>query len=148
MRDNIETNYLIFIASDGKKSGIDIFNDRLKENKWPIYNKTPQLLNVVQGRRVLFYIAGNGEKSQCFIASAEIKNIIENNKAEIDPNKEFKQVLLYVQFENLKIFNTEINVKDHIDNLNFIKNKKHYGLYFQGGICKISEQSYEYITNI
>ena len=148
MRDNIETNYLIFISSDGKKSGIDIFNDRLKENKWPIYNKTPQLLNVVQGKKVVFYIAGNGEKSQCFIGSAEIKNIIENNKTEIDPNKEFKQVLFYVQFENLKIFKTEINVKDHIDNLNFIKNKKHYGLYFQCGICKINEQSYEYITSI
>ena len=46
MRDNIETNYLIFVSSDGKKAGLDIFNERVKENKWPIYNKTPQLLNV------------------------------------------------------------------------------------------------------
>ena len=28
MRNNIETEYLIFISSDGKKSGFDIFNDR------------------------------------------------------------------------------------------------------------------------
>ena len=40
MRDNIETNYLIFVSSDGKKAGLDIFNARIEQNKWPIYNKT------------------------------------------------------------------------------------------------------------
>ena len=39
----------------------------------------------------------------------------------IDENQEFKQVLFYVEFENMKIFDQEINIKDHIDNLNFIK---------------------------
>ena len=56
MRDNIETNYLIFVSSDGKKTGLDIFNERIEENKWPIYNKTPQLQNVKEGKNVLFYI--------------------------------------------------------------------------------------------
>ena len=43
-----------------------------------------------------------------------------------------------------------INIKNHINELTFIdKNKRSiYGLYFQGGICKINKQSYEYITSI
>ena len=77
MRDNIETNYLIFVSSDGKKTGLDIFHERIKKNKWPIYNRTPQLLNVSQGKHVVFYIAGSGNKRQSFVANGKIKNVIE-----------------------------------------------------------------------
>jgi predicted RNA-binding protein len=147
MRDNIETNYLIFVSSDGKKTGLEIFNERIKQNKWPIYNKTPQLLNVKEGKNVVFYIAGGGEKRQSFVGCAKIKKIIDIKSTDIDPNQEFKQVLFHVEFEDLKVFKNEITIKDNIDNLNFIKNRKNYGLYFQGGICKINKESYEYIIN-
>ena len=147
MRDNIETNYLIFISSDGKKSGFDIFNDRVQDNKWPIYNKTPQLRNVKEGKNVVFYIAGAGEKRQSFIGSAKIKSIIDNKNTTVDTNQEFKQVLFHVEFKELKIFDKDIKIRDHIDNLDFIENKEKYGLYFQGGICKIDQQSFEYIHN-
>ena len=147
MRDNIETNYLIFISSDGKKSGFDIFNERVQENKWPIYNKTPQLRNVKEGKNVVFYIAGAGEKRQSFIGSAKIKSIIDNKNTTVDTNQEFKQVLFHVEFKELKIFDKDVNIKDHIDNLDFIENKEKYGLYFQGGICKIDQISYNYIQN-
>ena len=145
MRDNIETNYLIFISSDGKKSGFDIFNERVQENKWPIYNKTPQLKNVKEGKDIVFYIAGDGEKRQSFIGSAKIKSIIDNKNTTVDANQEFKQVLFHVEFKELKIFDKDIKIKDHINNLDFIKNKEKYGLYFQGGICKIDQISYNYI---
>ena len=147
MRDNIETNYLIFISSDGKRSGFDIFNERVQENKWPIYNKTPQLRNVKEGKNVVFYIAGAGEKRQSFIGSAKIKSIIDNKNTTVDTNQEFKQVLFHVEFKELKIFDKDINIKDHIDNLDFIENKEKYGLYFQGGICKIDQISYNYIQS-
>ena len=145
MRDNIETNYLIFISSDGKRSGFDIFNERVQENKWPIYNKTPQLRNVKEGKNVVFYIAGAGEKRQSFIGSAKIKSIIDNKNTTVETNQEFKQVLFYVEFKELKIFDKDVNIKDHIDNLDFIENKEKYGLYFQGGIRKIDQISYNYI---
>ena len=147
MRDNIETNYLIFITSDGKKSGFDIFNERVQENKWPIYNKTPQLKNVKEGKNVVFYIAGEGEKRQSFIGSAKIKSIIDNKNTAVDANQELKLVLFHVEFKELKIFDKDIKIKDHIDNLDFIENKEKYGLYFQGGICKIDQQSYKYIQS-
>ena len=147
MRDNIETNYLIFISSDGKRSGFDIFNERVQENKWPIYNKTPQLRNVKEGKNVVFYIAGAGEKRQSFIGCAKIKSIIDNKNTTVDTNQEFKQVLFHVEFKELKIFDKDVNIKDHIDNLDFIENKEKYGLYFQGGICQIVQISYIYIQN-
>ena len=150
MKTNIETDYLIFISSDGKKNGYEIFNDRIKKNLWPIYVKTPQLINVKIGKKIIFYIAGNGVNSQHFVASATIDKILDQKNANIDPNQEFKQILFNVKFKDLKKLNKYINIKNHINELTFIdKNKRSiYGLYFQGGICKINKQSYEYITNI
>jgi hypothetical protein len=150
MKTNIETDYLIFVSSDGKKNGYDIFNDRIKKNLWPIYVKTPQLINVKIGKKIIFYIAGNGTNSQHFVASGIINKIVYQKNAKIDPNQEFKQILFNVKFKDFKRLNKYINIKNHINELTFIdKNKRSiYGLYFQGGICKINKQSYDYIANI
>ena len=147
MRDYIDTDYLILVSSDGKKNGLDIFRDRIKKNKWPIYDKTPQLLNVKAGKKVIFYIAGSGKKKQSFVGTAKIKNKINSEDNISDPNREFKKVLFYIEFENFKFFNKSINIRDHIEKLNFIKNKEKYGLYFQGGVCKIDESSHNYIVS-
>ena len=147
MRDYIDTDYLILVSSDGKKTGLEIFNDRIEKNKWPIYDKTPQLLNVKAGKNVIFYIAGSGEKKQSFIGTAKIKGKITTEDGMSDPNQEFRKVLFYIEFENFKFFNKSIQIKDHIEKLNFIKNKEKYGLYFQGGVCKIDERSHNYIIN-
>ena len=147
MKTNIETDYLIFVSSDGKKNGYDIFNDRISQNLWPIYVKTPQLINVKVGKKIIFYIAGNGIYSQNFVASGVIDKIEDQTNTNSDPNQEFKQILFNVKFRDIKKFVNYINIKDHLNNLSFIeKNKrKIYGLYFQGGVCKINKQSFEYI---
>jgi len=147
MRDYIDTDYLILVSSDGKKAGLEIFKDRIKKNRWPIYDKTPQLLNVKTGKNVIFYIAGSGEKKQSFIGTAKIKKKINTVDGMSDPNQEFRKVLFFIEFENIKFFNKSIQIKDHIEKLNFIKNKEKYGLYFQGGVCKIDKNSHNYIVN-
>ena len=150
MKTNIETDYLIFISSDGKKNGYDIFKDRIEENLWPIYVKTPQLINVKIGKKVIFYIAGNGIYSQNFVASGVINKIEDEKNTNNDPNQEFKQILFNVKFRDIKKFNKYLKIKEHLNNLSFIKKnkKKMYGLYFQGGVCKIKKQTYEYINKI
>jgi len=124
MKTNIETDYLIFVSSDGKKNGYDIFNDRIKKNLWPIYVKTPQLINVKIGKKIIFYIAGNSVYSQHFVATGKIEKL-----------------------ENLKTSQNFVSIKKHIKKLSFIEisKRKIYGLYFQGGVCKINKQSYDYI---
>ena len=147
MKTNIETDYLIFVSSDWKKNGYDIFNDRIKKNLWPIYVKTPQLINVKIGKKIIFYIAGNSVYSQHFVATGKIEKLENLKTSQNDPNKEFKQVLFYVKFNNLKIFKNFVSIKKHIKKLSFIEisKRKIYGLYFQGGVCKINKQSYDYI---
>ena len=124
MRDNIESNYLIFISSDGKREGYEIFKERIKNNMWPIYNKTPQLINIKKDKKVLFYIAGTNNFAQNFIASALIDEVVDLKQTTVDPNQEFKQVLFNVKFKDLKHFQKPINIKEHINNLSFIDEKK------------------------
>tara|TARA_B100000963_G_scaffold10866_1_gene8429 strand:- start:384 stop:839 length:456 start_codon:yes stop_codon:yes gene_type:complete len=147
MRDYIDTDYLILVSSDGRKTGLEIFRDRIKKNRWPIYDKTPQLLNVKVGKNVIFYIAGTGENKQSFVGTARIKKRIYSESNMLDPNQEFRKVIFFIEFENLKLFDKSINIKDHIEKLDFIKNKEKYGLYFQGGVCKIDEVSHNYIID-
>ena len=147
MRDNIDTDYLILVSSDGKKNGLEIFKDRIKKNKWPIYDRTPQLLNVKAGKNVIFYIAGTGEKKQSFVGTAKIKKRINTQDDVSDPHQEFRKVMFYIEFEDIRFFQRSISIKDHIEKLDFIKNKEKYGLYFQGGVCKIDETSHNYIIN-
>ena len=108
MRDYIDTDYLILVSSDGKKTGLEIFRDRIKKNKWPIYDKTPQLLNVKAGKNVIFYIAGTGEKKQSFVGTAKIKKKIYMHK-----------MMYLIQIKNLEKYYFILNLKI----LNFLTNQ-------------------------
>ena len=107
MRDYIDTDYLILVSSDGKKAGLEIFRDRIKKNKWPIYNKTPQLLNVKPGKNVIFYIAGTGERKQSFVGTAKIKK------------KSMHKMMCLTRIKNLEKFYFILNLKI----LNFLTNQ-------------------------
>lgn len=147
MRDNVETDYLILISSDGKKTGYETFKDRISNNLWPIYKNTPQMNNIKIGKKVIFYIAGKGDYCQNFIGSGTIGELKNYKAFQSDPNREFKQVNMFIKFDDFKYFKKIVHIKKHLDNLSFIKNKEKYGLSFQGGICKIDQSSYDYILN-
>ena len=149
MRDYIESNYLIFISSDGRRNGYEIFKHRIKDNLWPIYKKTPQLVNIKKDKKILFYIAGTNNYCQNFVASTSVKEIMDLKNIESDPNQELRQVLFNVSFNKINFFEKPINIKNHINNLSFIEEekRKYYGLYLQGGVCKINKQTYDYVIN-
>ena len=140
--------YFCFICSDAEIPAFEKFKLLTKNKIWPIFKRTNHRPKLKINSKIIFYIAGNGVNSQHFIASAIIDRIEEQKNTDSDPNQEFKQILFNVKFSNLKKFNKYINIKDHIDQLTFIEKKRSiYGLYFQGGVCKINKQSYEYIIN-
>lgn len=144
------SNFFILISSDSDdKSGYESFNNRIKENKWPIYSKTLNTKNLNSNSQILFYIAGNSQHSKQFVGSAIIKENKKISIIEIDPDNKKKQVVSYLSFANINIFKKSISILDHIDDLSFIKQeyRKYYGLYFQTGVCEIDKNSYELITN-
>ena len=147
MDKNSNIEHILLIANDAEKIGYEIFKDRIDKNLWPIYLRTKLNKYLKKGINVIFYIAGDNQKSQSFVASAKISQTIDKDILEYDPNKKFAQVIYYLKFENINIFKKNVKIKEHLDNLSFIKTekKRYFGLYLQGGISKIDQKSYNCI---
>ena len=142
------SSYYCLVTSDTEtKFARDIINSRLKEKKYPLYKKTPFLNEIKKNDDVVFYLAGKGENSQSFVATAKILSIETiNNTAVIDPDNNNKIVIKYLNLDNINFFEKKINIKSILDNLNFIKNKKHYGVTLVGGVSKIKYEDFKIIN--
>ena len=66
----MSSNYCLVTSDTETKFARDIINSRLKEKKYPLYKKTPFLNEIKKNDEVVFYLAGTGENSQSFVASA------------------------------------------------------------------------------
>jgi predicted RNA-binding protein len=140
-------SYYLFITSDGKASALDICLKRLEEKKWPIYERTKFRDKLSVNDKIIFYIAGTGPGRQSFIASANINNIVDLKKeTTVDPDKSGVQIFKYIELNNMNIFKKKIIIDEIINELNFIENKKNYGLYFVSGVSKIDELSFNLIN--
>lgn len=131
-------NYWIFVATEysdyNRGTIIDALTDLLKEGKWKIGRRTVNRNNLEAGDKIIFYMSGdNGKK---FIAQAILnsKFIYKNN-----------ELWGHVKVKNINIFKNPVSIKPIIYKLNFIKNKKYWGIFFQSGIVKISEQDFKTI---
>tara|TARA_B100001765_G_scaffold132248_1_gene83254 strand:- start:100 stop:534 length:435 start_codon:yes stop_codon:yes gene_type:complete len=142
------SSYYCLVTSDTEtKFARDIINSRLKEKKYPLYKKTPFLNEIKKNDEVVFYLAGKGENSQSFVATAKILSIETiDNTAVIDPDNNNKIVIKYLNLDNINFFEKKINIKSILDNLNFIKNKKHYGVTLVGGVSKIKYEDFKIIN--
>tara|TARA_B100001245_G_C22777995_1_gene375796 strand:+ start:105 stop:539 length:435 start_codon:yes stop_codon:yes gene_type:complete len=142
------SSYYCLVTSDTEtKFARDIINSRLKEKKYPLYKKTPFLNEIKKNDDVVFYLAGKGENSQSFVATAKILSIETiDNTAVIDPDNNNKIVIKYLNLDNINFFEKKINIKSILDNLNFIKNKKHYGVTLVGGVSKIKYEDFKIIN--
>ena len=141
------SSYYCLVTSDTEtKFARDIINGRLKEKKYPLYKKTPFLNEIKKNDEVVFYLAGTGENSQSFVASAKISCVEIFNKTEVtDPDNNNQIVIKYLNFNNIKFFKKLVNIKSIFNNLNFIKNKKHYGVNLVGGVAKINFDDFKII---
>ena len=142
------SSYYCLVTSDTEtKFARDIINSRLKEKKYPLYKKTPFLNEIKKNDEVVFYLAGKGENSQSFVATAKILSIETiDNTTVIDPDNNNKIAIKYLNLDNINFFEKKINIKSILDNLNFIKNKKHYGVTLVGGVSKIKYEDFKIIN--
>jgi len=147
MPNNFDIEQILLVSNDAEMVAYEIFKERIKSNTWPIYLGTKFGRYLKKNIKVIFYIAGQDKKAQNFVASAKIKNVIDKKITEFDLHKKFSKVICNLEFEDINLFENDVNIKKHIDNLTFIKteNKRYFGLYLQGGVCRIDKQSFNYI---
>ena len=86
-----------------------------------------------------------GKNSKSLVASASVNKVEKLNDVVGDPDNKFKMLSYYLHLENILIFKKPIGIKELVNNLEFIKNKKNYGLDMLTGVVKISQNDFNYI---
>jgi len=102
--------------------------------KWPIGKKTLHRNELSENDKVLFYQGGEGGKK--IVGRAELASSLMRDESNI---------FNWVMIRNIEIWEKPVEIKAVLEKLSFIRNKMHWGLRFQGGIVKISENDYKLI---
>ncbi len=129
-------------------SAFDIYKRRITESKWPLYTTTRHSDEIKHNDKLLIYLAGNQKYCRHFIAYVEVAKVepVENLKF-VDIDSNIGLIKSYLILKNNKEFLHPFNVKENLDTLSFIIHKKSYGLFFQGGVRKIDEKSFNQIIS-
>ena len=139
-------NFYILVTSDyNEKNAYNIFKNRIKEKKFPLYLRTPNLEIIKKYDEILFYIAGKYMNAQSFVGKSIVEEIEISKEIEVDADKITNEVSRYLIFKDIEEFKEAKKIKFILNELNFIINKKHYGAYLLGGVIKISDNDFKKI---
>ncbi len=136
-----------FVLEDKMFTGKEIA-DRLLENKhWVFTPSTPNIKKIKPKDKVIVYIAGKGNRY--FYANFEILDEIQEHN--LTPSGELEDVLysifsLACKIKVLNIWSKPISIADIKEDLNFITDKKNYGLFFRQSTKVIGEEDYNLIN--
>lgn len=141
-------SYYILVTSDyHQTTAYEIFINRIKEKKFPLYLNTHNLKIIKKDDEILFYIAGKNFNSQSFVAKSVIDKIEILKEVIIDADKNKNIVNRYLILKDVEIFKEIKKIKSILDDLNFIKVKRFYGAYLVGGVIKINNEDFNKIIN-
>ena len=82
------------------------------------------------------------------VQNIEDHTVIEERKTINKINKtilENKELNILLKLKDISFFKKNISVKTIMHELNFIKKKSHYGIYFQSGVNVIDRDDYDTI---
>lgn len=147
--------YWIFIVNDLLLGDItlsadDITTYLLKSSNWQYSKFAPNINKLKKGDTVLVYLAGKGRRY--FVASFTLNgciSILPNTEDVIsDWELEFNRLYqLTSPIDNIQVYNNPIDLNEKLrTRLDFIVDKKNWGLYFRLGIRALPEKDFETIT--
>ena len=140
-------SYYCLISGDLSKEAFQAFRKRISEQRWPLYEKTKHINNIKINDLLIFYIGGKYSHCQSFAGEALVSKIEGLNEITIDPDSKNKIVKKYLFLKEIQTFKKPIKILDLIENLDFIKNKKYYGLSLLEGTAEISSKDYDTIIS-
>jgi len=121
----------IFIIKDTESE----FKKRIEDKRWPIYKFTKYKRQIRKGDNVIFYMAGSEGKKFLGMGglASELKDAGSMDSA--------------VMLSNTKTWKNPVPMNDVLEHLKFITNKANWGIHFQGGVIKISDDDYNLILS-
>jgi len=139
-KHTIMVQYWIFVSfpySDYNKGTIlEMAENLTRFTKWRIGKRTANRGQLAKDDKVLLYQAG--EEGKKFVGTATLFSNLQISSEEISD---------WVAIGNIEFWKKIIPIATLLCQLSFIKNKNKWGLYFKGGIIKISEEDYNTVIS-
>ena len=148
----INTNYYLLVNSDGfddfdKRVDANLIADfRLKNRAYPMNKGTFFKERIKNNDNFIFYIAGKSSYKHSIYACGKIGKTVPLESYNEDDIHVGNPISRSVQLKSFKKFKNIRSLKDIKEDLNFIKDKKFWGRYLQGGITQLSKQDFERIV--
>lgn len=140
--------YIFFINNISVRESIysaeEIKNYLLRHSFWAFSINAPNLKKLAEGDKVVVYLAGKGNRffAADFTISSEPYRV---EKDALDP--EWLPMFPFrVEIKNIKQWKEMLPISDAIDKLDFIQDKKNYGLHFRQSTKIIGEKDYQTIV--
>lgn len=105
---------------------------RTSSGKWPIFKRTVNRNDLEKGDNAVFYLGGNNNKK--IMGTATIDSGLNSNGDEFS-----------VDLSDVCILDKPILISSILEFLMFIRNKKNWGAYMQGGILRLPKTDYNMI---
>lgn len=146
---NETNNYLLIIGDLAIGSNVykyeEIIDELFSKKEWIFGNKgIPKVKNFKDGDNVILYVSGI--KKRFFYATFKFSGVAEKYQynAEID-KPFFKFFGKKINIKDINLCSEKIYFKDLKDNLDFITDKKNYGLHLRQSVKQLSEKDYDFI---
>jgi predicted RNA-binding protein len=121
----------------------EIFQNRIIAKCWGVNDKNPHFRQLNKADKVIFYLTSEMahiiigkavlSSNPIFISSEDKKKLVP-----FDPN--YTHI---VELDAIEVFEPPRDLDLFIEDLSFIVNKEKWGIYFLGGIVKLSDNDYE-----
>lgn len=126
----------------------DIVDKLLAQKRWIFLSTTPYIGKLKENDNILIYIAG--KDNRYFYGRFHISGPLQGNN--LVPENEIEKELyglfnLSCLIKNIEVFPKKISIYDLKDDLNFITDKKNWGLFFRQSAKQIDQVDYELILN-
>jgi predicted RNA-binding protein len=146
-----ETNYFILVNSDGfspfnyRVDACIIADFRLKQKAYPLHKGTHCRHKIKSNDQFIFYIAGKSALRTSVYAYGIIGKDLKPQHYSEDEVHVGNPSSKVIELKSCKKISNGLSLRDIKDDLDFIKDKKFWGRYLQGGITEISKQDYDCI---
>lgn len=142
--------YYIFIINnlefgEGFWTATEVMDFLLKKNLWAFSFNAPNLRHFDEGDRVAVYLAG--KRNRVFAADFTIATKAYEVKMESDEPDWLAMFPMRTEIRCISQWEKHLPIRDVIDKLDFIKDKKNYGLYFRQSSKVITETDFSEIIN-
>lgn len=131
--NNIELGEKVWTAEE-------IMKFLLENNLWAFSANAPNLKYLAEGEKVVIYLAGRGNR--LFAADFTIASKPHEVKPEPSDPDWLEMFPVRVDITDVKLWAQKIPIGDIIAQIDFIKDKKNYGLYFRQSTRVVEEKDF------